>query len=166
MTVKPAAGLSPEAEIPVLIIGGGAAGLCAALAAHEAGADCAILERDAVSRGSTALSAGLIPAAGTRFQLERGIADDATIFAGDILRKAKGEPDAALVERVTRGCPALPADVCIPLGNIRLPSGEDPPKASDIDISPRPIVYSNDLLFDLFLALGGDAAPRNRGGKQ
>jgi len=107
MTVKPAAGLSPEAEIPVLIIGGGAAGLCAALAAHEAGADCAILERDAVSRGSTALSAGLIPAAGTRFQLERGIADDATIFAGDILRKAKGEPDAALVERVTRASGAL-----------------------------------------------------------
>ena len=72
----------------------------------------------------------------------------------------------ALVERVTRGCPALPTDVCIPLANIRLPSGEDPPSASDIDISPRPIVYSNDLLFDMFLALGGDAPPRNRGGKQ
>ena len=72
----------------------------------------------------------------------------------------------ALVERVTRGCPALPADVCIPLASIRLPPGDDPPEAVDIDISPRPIVYSNDLLFDMFLALGGEAVPRNRGGKQ
>lgn len=72
----------------------------------------------------------------------------------------------ALVERVTRECPSLPADACIPLANIRLPSGDDPPKATDIDISPRPIVYSNDLLFDMFLALGGEAALRNRGGKQ
>ncbi|SDR60215.1 fumarate reductase flavoprotein subunit [Rhizobiales bacterium GAS191] len=102
MTIKPAAGLSIEAEIPVLIIGGGAAGLCAALAAREAGADCAILERDAVPRGSTALSAGLIPAAGTRFQRLRGIDDDAALFAADIMGKAKGEPDTAIVDRVTR----------------------------------------------------------------
>lgn len=72
----------------------------------------------------------------------------------------------ALVERVTRGCPELPADLCIPLANIRLPRGEDPPDQSDIDISPRPIVYSNDLLFDIILALAGDAPSRGRGGKQ
>ena len=74
----------------MLIVGAGAAGLCAALAAHEAGAECVVIERDAVPRGSTALSAGLIPAAGTRFQRERGIADDAELFAADIQRKAHG----------------------------------------------------------------------------
>ena len=73
-----------ESDLPVVIVGAGAAGLCAALAAHEAGAECAVLERDALPRGSTALSAGLIPAAGTRFQRERGIADDAERFAADI----------------------------------------------------------------------------------
>jgi hypothetical protein len=72
----------------------------------------------------------------------------------------------ALVERVTQSCPELPADLCIPLANIRLPSGDDPPQASDIDISPRPIVYSNDLLFDIVLALAGETPARNRGGKQ
>ena len=48
----------------------------------------------------------------------------------------------ALVERVTRGCPDLPSDLCIPLANIRLPQGDYPPQPSDIDISVRPIVYS------------------------
>jgi fumarate reductase flavoprotein subunit len=36
-----------------VIVGAGAAGLCAALAACEAGAEVAVLERDAVPRGST-----------------------------------------------------------------------------------------------------------------
>lgn len=71
----------------------------------------------------------------------------------------------ALVERVTRACPELPADLCIPLANIRLPDGDEPPQVSDIDISPRPIVYSNDLLFDIMLALAGEARAYNRGGK-
>ena len=56
-----------NAQVPLLTIGAGAAGLCAALAAREAGVDAVVIERDAIPSGSTALSAGLIPAAGTRF---------------------------------------------------------------------------------------------------
>jgi len=89
-------------QVPVVVIGAGAAGLVAALAAHEAGADVLVLERDALPRGSTALSAGLIPAAGTRWQREAGMADDPADFATDIMAKAKGEPDPELVELVTR----------------------------------------------------------------
>ncbi len=88
-------------SVPVVIIGAGAAGLVAALAAREAGAEVLVLERDALPRGSTALSAGLIPAAGTRWQSEAGIADDPERFARDIMTKAKGEPDPAIVTRVT-----------------------------------------------------------------
>ena len=55
-----------DSEVPVLIIGAGAAGLCAALAASEAGIEPVLIERDAVPSGSTALSAGLIPAAVAR----------------------------------------------------------------------------------------------------
>src|SRR5665647_1285422 len=79
------------AETPLLIVGAGAAGLCAALAAKEAGIDAIVIERDAVPAGSTALSAGLIPAAGTRFQRAKGIADSPQLFVADIQRKAKGE---------------------------------------------------------------------------
>ena len=56
-----------DARVPLLIVGAGAAGICGALAAKEAGVDAVVIERDAVPGGSTALSAGLIPAAGTRF---------------------------------------------------------------------------------------------------
>lgn len=99
--VLPAAGVAFEAEADVLIIGAGAAGLVAALAASEAGAEVVIVERDAVPSGSTALSAGLIPAAGTRFQREAGIEDSPEIFVSDIMAKAEGEPDPAIVTRLT-----------------------------------------------------------------
>ncbi len=98
--VLPASGRSFEAQADVLIIGAGAAGLVAALAASEAGAEVVVVERDAVPSGSTALSAGLIPAADTRFQRAAGIADSAELFAADIMAKAENEPDAAIVERL------------------------------------------------------------------
>ncbi len=90
-------------HVPILIVGAGAAGLCAALAAKEADVDAVVIERDAVPSGSTALSAGLIPAAGTRFQRAKGIADNPATFAADIQRKAKGEADPAVVEAVAQG---------------------------------------------------------------
>src|SRR6185503_590677 len=64
-------------------------------------------ERDAVPAGSTALSAGLIPAAGTRFQRAQGIADSTELFAEDISRKAHGEADAALVRAAANGAGPL-----------------------------------------------------------
>lgn len=96
-----------EVEVPVAIIGAGAAGLTAALACRAAGVEPLVIERDPVPRGSTSLSAGLIPAAGTRFQRERGIADDVARFAADIQAKAHGGADPATVETVARG--AAPA---------------------------------------------------------
>lgn len=102
MSILPAEGVSFEFTVPVLVVGAGAAGLVAALAAHEAGAGVLVLERDAVPRGSTALSAGLIPAPGTRWQRAAGEADDPMRFAADIMAKAGQEPDPALVDLVTR----------------------------------------------------------------
>lgn len=95
--------VEPEFTAPVLIIGGGAAGLTAALAAAERGAEVVVLERDVLPRGSTALSAGLIPAAGTRWQRAHGIADDPAIFAADVQNKADGAADARTVAAVTEG---------------------------------------------------------------
>jgi len=96
-----------SAHVPLLIIGAGAAGLCAALAANEAGVNAVVIERDQVPSGSTALSAGLIPAAGTRFQRAKGVADSPDRLAADIQRKAHGEAPAALVETVARGSAPL-----------------------------------------------------------
>ncbi|AWN51264.1 FAD-dependent oxidoreductase [Methylobacterium sp. 17Sr1-1] len=98
MKVEPAA--SFDIEVPVAVIGAGAAGLVAALAAAEAGAEVLVVERDPVPRGSTALSAGLVPAPGTRWQREARIEDSPELFSADIMAKAKNEPDPALVARL------------------------------------------------------------------
>ena len=101
--VRRADGVEFAAEVKVLIIGAGAAGLCAALAAAEAGAEPVLIERDAVPSGSTALSAGLIPAAGTRFQRVQGVDDGPALFARDIVRKSRGKADPVLVRAVAHG---------------------------------------------------------------
>jgi fumarate reductase flavoprotein subunit len=102
MAVLPAAEARFEYSVPVVVIGAGACGLTAALAAREAGAEVLVLERDAKPAGSTALSTGLIPAAGTRFQRALGIADSAELLAEDIWRKAKGATDRTIVDAVAR----------------------------------------------------------------
>ncbi len=87
----------PVATIAVVIIGGGACGLTAALAARDAGAETLVIERDSTPRGTTAMSTGLIPAAGTPDQAAAGITDSPELLAADILAKAKGG-DWAVVE--------------------------------------------------------------------
>ncbi|MEM9045619.1 MAG: FAD-dependent oxidoreductase [Pseudomonadota bacterium] len=103
MRVGPTPAGEFDLEVPVLIIGAGACGLTAALAATDAGGEALVVEADSVPAGSTALSAGLIPAAGTRFQREAGIEDDAGLFAADIQRKAGGENPQDLVDALASG---------------------------------------------------------------
>ena len=83
--------------MPVAIIGAGACGLTAALMLRDAGVDCVLLERDASSGGSTALSSGFVPAAGTAVQKAMGIDDSPARFAVDIQAKAHGTAAAHLV---------------------------------------------------------------------
>ena len=88
----------PDApHIPVAIVGAGACGLVAAIALRDAGVDCVLLERDAQPSGSTALSSGFIPAAGTSMQRAAGIQDSPAQFAADIQAKAHGTAAAHLV---------------------------------------------------------------------
>jgi len=96
-------------EVPVAIVGAGACGLVAALALREAGIECLLLERDAVPGGSTGLSSGFIPAAGTPVQRRAGVLDDSPErFAADIQAKAHGTAAPHLVQAYTRAIgPAL-----------------------------------------------------------
>jgi fumarate reductase flavoprotein subunit len=89
-------------KVPVVIVGAGACGLTAALATRDAGAEVLVLERDASPSGSTALSSGFIPAAGTRWQRAAGVEDSPELFAADVMRKNHGEADARLVNVVCR----------------------------------------------------------------
>ena len=64
-----------DTETGVLVIGGGGCGFAAAIAAHDAGAEVAVVEKLARVGGNTALSTGSIPGAGSRFQRAAGIDD-------------------------------------------------------------------------------------------
>ncbi|MDE2606700.1 MAG: FAD-dependent oxidoreductase [Burkholderiales bacterium] len=88
------------------IVGGGACGLMAAIALRDQGVDCVVLERDATPSGSTALSSGFIPAAGTRVQRSLGIEDSPALFAEDICAKAKGTAATHLVQAYAEACAA------------------------------------------------------------
>lgn len=100
MSILPPPASEPDDAADLVVVGAGAAGLCAAIAAAEAGLSVVVLERDAEPAGSTAMTLGMLPGAGTRFQREKGIDDNPALFAADIVRKAKGRTDEALVRAV------------------------------------------------------------------
>ena len=101
MPVLKAQGKTFPTETEVLIIGAGACGTIAALAAKERGAEVVILERDAKPSGSTSLSSGQIPAAGTKLQRAAGLLDDTPeLLYKDILAKAHGECDHAIARLI------------------------------------------------------------------
>ena len=89
-----------DANVDVIIIGAGAAGLIAGLAASAWSRAVVVLEREDRVHGSTALSAGLIPAAWTRWQRDSGIDDSAELFTNDILAKSKCVGDYAVAHRL------------------------------------------------------------------
>jgi fumarate reductase flavoprotein subunit len=96
----PAAGF--DMRFAVVVVGAGGTGLCAALAAADAGAEVLVIERDPTPLGSTAMSTGLIPAAGTPEQAAAGIDDSPERFVADIMAKTKGRTDPALADMVAR----------------------------------------------------------------
>ena len=74
--------------VEVLVVGAGACGCTAALAAHGGGAQVMVLERDATPSGNTSLSGGQIPAGGSRLQKLAGIDAAAQILVEDLRTQA------------------------------------------------------------------------------
>ncbi len=91
-----------DLSFDVVVVGAGACGLSAGLAAAEAGAETLVIEREATPLGSTAMSTGLIPAAGTPEQAALGIADDPKTLLEDIVRKTKGQVDVEVAARLAQ----------------------------------------------------------------
>jgi fumarate reductase flavoprotein subunit len=86
-----------EFDADVLIIGAGGCGLSAALAAADAGVEVVVLEQTRTPLGTTSMSTGLIPAAGTAEQAEAGIVDNPELFFRDIMAKNKSGADPHIV---------------------------------------------------------------------
>ena len=86
-----------DSEADVLIVGGGLAGLCAAIEAANAGAAVTLLEKLGACGGSSVLSGGLLAFAGTDMQQAAGISDNDTKLYDDLRRAGAQQNDEALV---------------------------------------------------------------------
>lgn len=86
----------------VVIVGAGACGLTAALAARDAGADVLVLEREAAPFGTTSMSIGFIPAPGSKSQRAAGVEDSPENLTHDILTKNRGQTDREMVLHLAR----------------------------------------------------------------
>ncbi len=86
----------PETDTDLVVAGAGAAGLAAAMAAAERGANVALLEASATFRtgSNTSMSTSMVPVGGSRWQRAFGIDDDSPDHLyEDIMAKSKGQAD-------------------------------------------------------------------------
>lgn len=83
----------------VIVLGGGLAGHCAALAAAAEGATVALLEKTSEAGGSTAMSAGSFALAGTDLQKQAGVEDSPENLAEELMKVSGNKADPALVQR-------------------------------------------------------------------
>lgn len=83
-----------ELETDTLIVGGGSAGLSAALTSDQSGADVIIIEKSAMYGGHTALSGGYTFANGSEIQKELGVTNDTNDSAfDDVMANGGGKSD-------------------------------------------------------------------------
>ncbi|MBE5797904.1 MAG: FAD-dependent oxidoreductase [Clostridiales bacterium] len=102
LTVMVAPVSAEAADADLIVVGAGGAGLSAAIAAVEAGAQkVIILEKTAKTGGALNFTSGSMSAAGTIIQKEEGIEDSVESYVADIINNGNdfgGKPDKALIE--------------------------------------------------------------------
>jgi fumarate reductase flavoprotein subunit len=92
-----------EVDVDVLVVGSGAAGLSAALAARQAGAERVLVaEAEGIVGGSSRLSGGLMMGADTRYQRAQGIEDSPAALFHDYMTLNQWKVETAVVERLTQ----------------------------------------------------------------
>ncbi len=99
---QPAAPKPAESKIvdqtDVVVIGAGAAGMTAAITAHDAGAKVIVLEKMPITGGNSMLSAGGMNAAETKFQKEKNIQDSVDLMIKDTMTGGGNIADPDLVK--------------------------------------------------------------------
>jgi fumarate reductase flavoprotein subunit len=106
MAVAPA-GLRWHEEVDIGIAGAGGCGLAAAHAAADGKLRIALWEKSDGAGGNTALSCGMIAAAGTPQQRAAGVFDVSEDLARDIATRNGGHSDASLARRLCDGSAGL-----------------------------------------------------------
>lgn len=86
-----------QREFDVVVVGAGGAGLCAALAAHDAGVSVIVLEKTSQAGGNTAYAESGMNASGTAAQQAQGIEDSSEAFVHDTLAAGHNQGSTELV---------------------------------------------------------------------
>jgi len=86
-----------ESKADLIIVGGGLAGFAAALTAAQAGIDSIVIEKQAETGGSSAMSGGCLAFAGTDVQAAAGIEDSSDLLFQDLREVGQFENDEAIV---------------------------------------------------------------------
>jgi 3-oxosteroid 1-dehydrogenase len=96
-----------DIETDVVVLGTGAAGMMAALAAAEGGAKVALLEKSSLVGGTTAVSGGVVWVPNNHHLAEVGVADSRAEALAYVRRLTDGRSDDALVERFLDMAPGM-----------------------------------------------------------
>lgn len=90
-------GRASGTDVDVVVVGTGAAGLCAALEAADAGAEVLLVESEPEAGGSTNLSGGILMAADTSVQRAAGYTDSAEALYRDYSNLNQGAIEPGLI---------------------------------------------------------------------
>jgi len=90
-----------DEEVDIIVIGSGFAGLAAAIEAKIAGSSVFVLEKMKGYGGNSTISDGVMAAAGTAMQADRGIEDSPQLMSADMLKAGLGLNQPELVRTVT-----------------------------------------------------------------
>ncbi|HEY3820659.1 MAG TPA: FAD-dependent oxidoreductase [Polyangiaceae bacterium] len=96
-----------DLETDVVVLGTGAAGMTAGLAAHGSGASVLLLEKSRLVGGTTAVSGGVVWVPNNHHLGEVGIEDSRAEAVDYVKRLTDGRTDDALVERFVDTAPAM-----------------------------------------------------------
>lgn len=107
-TAKEVTLTAEELHTQVVVIGAGGAGLTAAVAAAEQGAQVIVVEKMGSVGGTTALSSGLVQVAGTQQQADAGITGDSwEIYAQDIYTRGACLGNKAIIDVICRNANSM-----------------------------------------------------------